>query len=196
MKNNEFRILVDMDDVVTNYLEDMVKEYNKIYNTNHSIEEITEWKIPDSFEHGLFSVHNVSDVLTRVTPKADSIKYINKWIDEGYQVYIVSDCVNCAKRYGEKIKWLQAYLPKFDISHFIPCSEKHIVKGDILIDDNLDNLEKWSLENPYGHDLLFTAQHNKELQDERRVDSFEEVDDYIKTVQVLCSLRDKVRELR
>ena len=194
MENKKFRILIDMDDVITCYLEDVVKEYNRIYGTNHSIEEITSWEIPSSFEYGLFSVHKQTDVLTTITPKLDSIEYINKWIDEGYGVFIVSDCCNCADLYGEKLEWLKTYIPKFDLSHFIPCKEKYVISGDVLIDDNLDNLEKWSLHNPYGMDLLMTAQHNKKIQDERRIYSFEEADDLIKTMQLLMSLGDEVNE--
>ena len=195
MENKKFRILIDMDDVITCYLEDVVKEYNRIYGTSHSIEEITSWEIPSSFEYGLFSVHKQTDVLTTITPKLDSIEYINKWIDEEYSVFIVSDCCNCSDSYGEKLEWLKTYIPKFDLSHFIPCKEKYVISGDVLIDDNLDNLEKWSLHNPYGMDLLMTAQHNKGIQDERRINSFEEADDLIKTVQFLMSLGDEVKAL-
>lgn len=194
MENKNFRILIDMDDVITCYLEDVVKEYNKIYGTSHSIEEITSWEIPSSFEYGLFSVHKKSNILTTITPKLNSIEYINKWINEGYDVFIVSDCCNCANSYGEKLEWLETHIPKFDLSHFIPCKNKYVIQGDILIDDNLDNLEKWSLHNPYGMDLLMTAQHNKGIQDERRIYSFEEADDLIKTMQLLMSLGDEVNE--
>lgn len=195
MKNKDFRILIDMDDTITNFLEEVIIEYNRIYGTNHSINEITEWVIPGSFEYGLFSVFKQSDILTTITPKLDSIEYINKWIDEGYDVFIVSDCCNCADSYGEKLEWLETHIPKFDLSHFIPCKEKYVIQGDILIDDNLDNLNKWSLNNPYGHDLLMTAQHNKQIQDERRINSFKEVDDYIKTIQFLMSVRAGIKAL-
>lgn len=195
MKNKDFRILIDMDDTITNFLEEVIIEYNRVYGTNHSINEITEWVIPSSFEYGLFSVFKQSDILTTITPKLDSIEYINKWIDEGYDVFIVSDCCNCADSYGEKLEWLETHIPKFDLSHFIPCKEKYVIQGDILIDDNLDNLNKWSLNNPYGHDLLMTAQHNKQIQDERRINSFKEVDDYIKTIQFLMSVRAGIKAL-
>ena len=194
MENKNFRILIDMDDTMTNFLEEVIKEYNKTYGTNHLIDEVTEWVIPSSFEYGLFSVLELTNILTMITPKADSIEYVNKWIDEGYDVFIVSDCCNRHQSYRDKLKWIKKYLPKFDLSHFIPCKEKYVISGDVLIDDNLDNLEKWSLHNPYGMDLLMTAQHNKGIQDERRIYSFEEADDLIKTMQLLMSLGDEVNE--
>lgn len=194
MENKDFRILIDMDDTITNFLEEVINEYNKTYGTNHLIDEVTEWVIPSSFEYGLFSVLELTNILTMITPKLDSIEYINKWIDEGYDVFIVSDCCNRYQSYRDKLKWLKTYIPKFDLSHFIPCKEKYVISGDVLIDDNLDNLEKWSLHNPYGMDLLMTAQHNKGIQDERRIYSFEEADDLIKTMQLLMSLGDEVNE--
>lgn len=195
MENKKFRILIDMDDTITNFLEEVINEYNKTYGTSHSIDEVTEWVIPSSFEYGLFSVLELTNILTMITPKLDSIEYINKWIDEGYDVFIVSDCCNCYQSYRDKLKWLKTYIPKFDLSHFIPCKEKYVIQGDILIDDNLDNLNKWSLNNPYGHDLLMTAQHNKQIQDERRINSFKEADDYIKTIQFLMSVRAGIKAL-
>lgn len=194
MENKNFRILIDFDDTITNFLEEVINEYNKTYGTSHSIDEVTEWVIPSSFEYGLFSVLELTNILTMITPKLDSIEYINKWIDEGYDVFIVSDCCNRYQSYRDKLKWLKTYIPKFDLSHFIPCKEKYVISGDVLIDDNLDNLEKWSLHNPYGMDLLMTAQHNKGIQDERRIYSFEEADDLIKTMQLLMSLGDEVNE--
>lgn len=195
MENKKFRILIDMDDTITNFLEEVINEYNKTYGTSHSIDEVTEWVIPSSFEYGLFSVLELTNILTMITPKLDSIEYINKWIDEGYDVFIVSDCCNRYQSYRDKLKWLKTYIPKFDLSHFIPCKEKYVIQGDILIDDNLDNLNKWSLNNPYGHDLLMTAQHNKQIQDERRINSFKEADDYIKTIQFLMSVRVGIKAL-
>lgn len=195
MENKNFRILIDLDDTITNFLEEVINEYNKTYGTSHSIDEVTEWVIPSSFEHGLFSVLELTNILTMITPKLDSIEYINKWIDEGYDVFIVSDCCNRYQSYRDKLRWLKTYIPKFDLSHFIPCKEKYVIQGDILIDDNLDNLNKWSLNNPYGHDLLMTAQHNKQIQDERRINSFKEADDYIKTIQFLMSVRAGIKAL-
>lgn len=195
MENKKFRILIDMDDTITNFLEEVINEYNKTYGTSHSIDEVTEWVIPSSFEYGLFSVLELTNILTMITPKLDSIEYINKWIDEGYDVFIVSDCCNRYQSYRDKLKWLKTYIPKFDLSHFIPCKEKYVISGDVLIDDNLDNLEKWSLHNPYGMDLLMTAQHNKGIKDERRINSFEEADDLIKTMQLLMSLGTEIKAL-
>ena len=195
MENKKFRILIDMDDTITNFLEEVINEYNKTYGTSHSIDEVTEWVIPSSFEYGLFSVLELTNILTMITPKLDSIEYINKWIDEGYDVFIVSDCCNRYQSYRDKLKWLKTYIPKFDLSHFIPCKEKYVISGDVLIDDNLDNLEKWSLHNPYGMDLLMTAQHNKGIQDERRIYSFEEANDLIKTMQLLMSLGTEIKAL-
>lgn len=195
MENKKFRILIDMDDTITNFLEEVINEYNKTYGTSHSIDEVTEWVIPSSFEYGLFSVLELTNILTMITPKLDSIECINKWIDEGYDVFIVSDCCNRYQSYRDKLKWLKTYIPKFDLSHFIPCKEKYVISGDVLIDDNLDNLEKWSLHNPYGMDLLMTAQHNKGIQDERRIYSFEEADDLIKTMQLLMSLGTEIKAL-
>ena len=35
MENKDFRILIDMDDTITNFLEEVINEYNKTYGKNH-----------------------------------------------------------------------------------------------------------------------------------------------------------------
>lgn len=189
-------ILLDMDDVVTDYLPCLFEEYNNYFNTNHSIERINKWEFPKDLKDGILTVQENTDFLTRVREKGNSISFINKWLREGYNIYIVSDCRNSSKDYEQKLLWIKQNIPTFNPSHFIPCSKKYMIKGDIFVDDNIENLNKWSLANPYGHDLLMTAQHNKKVKDWRRVNTFEEIDDTIKTIEYLEYLRSEVSKAR
>lgn len=191
----DFRILLDLDDTITDFLPDIVKEYNDFFGEEHSLDEITEWVIPNTFKHGLLEMTDRTDFLTRVSPKAGAIKYINKWLDEGYDIYIVSDC-RTVKDYEDKVVWLKTFLPKFDINKFISCRDKFIIQGDIFIDDRIENVDNWEKKNEFGHGLIFEAKHNENIIDERKVVSFAEIDGYIKVVEVLNSFGNKMKSFR
>ena len=58
--------------------------------------------------------------------------------------------------------------------------DKHIIKGDIFVDDCIRNLLKWEKENPEGCAFLMRAQHNLDKNfGGRLITSLKEVDDYI-----------------
>ena len=48
---NKLTIGLDLDDTITKFIPSIIDNYNKMYNTNHTVDEITSWKIPDTFEH-------------------------------------------------------------------------------------------------------------------------------------------------
>lgn len=171
-------ILLDLDDTITKFLPTTIAEYNKIYNTNHSIDEITEWVIPKHFEHDLFSVLQKTDVLERIPLKEGAYETIEKWYNKGYEIVIVTAVNGCVSSYVQKIKWLHNVgLNKF-IKDVIPTNNKYLINGDILIDDNPNNLDSWSSH----HDskvvlpLLMDANHNKQNTKYTRVDSWKMID--------------------
>ena len=68
----------------------------------------------------------------------------------------------------------------FDLDRFIFTKYKHIVRGDIFVDDNIRNVRKWQEENPDGQAFLMTAQHNKDRDfNGFRITSLKDVDDFI-----------------
>lgn len=76
------------------------------------------------------------------------------------EVYILSACIKSPHCKGEKIAWLQKYMPNIDDNHIILCEvgENKLVKAknllkenftnatNILLDDYTQNLIKWEVE--------------------------------------------------
>lgn len=88
-------------------------------------------------------------------PYKKAIKLIDKLHDKGYNIYILSACIETASCRLEKNIWLNKYLPYITDDHrlFIPCdiSKANYVKFmgyedervNILIDDYSKNLIDW-----------------------------------------------------
>ena len=71
----DLTVAVDCDDVLTNFLDILVDEYNKIHGTNHTVEDdIKDWNIDNTiFEHGLFESLNDPDIIFKMKLKDENI---------------------------------------------------------------------------------------------------------------------------
>lgn len=173
-------ILLDLDDVVEDLLPSLVKEYNRVYGTNHTPSEIKNWYIGHTFDNEKFwELCTYEFLINRLEEKNNSIHYIKKWMDEGHEVYIVSDTRDVNKQIAKR-KWLQKRIPYFENEHFIWIRDKYLVQGDIFVDDNIKNVRKWVEHNPNGKAFVMIADHNSDKTPcGRRVHGLNEVDYYI-----------------
>ena len=76
-------------------------------------------------------------------------------------VYIVtSPWNNCRTWLYERETWLRKH---FGIPHsrVLACSAKHIVAGDVLVDDRIDTLLQWQDHNPRGAAVQWQTPHNR-----------------------------------
>lgn len=167
-------ILVDMDDTIENLGIAWVDYLNRKYDKNVNWYDIRKWDMqipyPDLTEEQIYGALNDEDLWDNVTAKEDAAHYLKKLMDEGNKVYIVT------------ASWYTTILPKmerclFKLFPFLTWSQvivvldKHMVKGDILIDDNPLNLVGGDY---FG--ILFTAPHNIDYDDSQadmiRVDNW------------------------
>jgi 5'(3')-deoxyribonucleotidase len=72
----------------------------------------------------------------------------------------------------EKSEWLDQYFPFIPWRKRILCGDKHILQGDILIDDRSFNLESFK-----GRRILFTSPHNVNNNGYERANSWLEIAD-------------------
>lgn len=156
-------ILVDMDDTIENLGLAWVDYLNRKYDKNVNWYDIRKWDMqipyPDLTEEQIYGALNDEELWDNVTAKEDASHYLKKLMDEGNKVYIVT------------ASWYTTILPKmerclFKLFPFLTWSQvivvldKHMIKGDILIDDNPLNLVGGDY---FG--VLFTAPHNIEYDD-------------------------------
>lgn len=179
--DNRLTILLDCDDTISVFMQTCIETYNKIYGTNHSIEEITDWDISGIFEHRLWSIFDKCDVLQHMPIKDGAFEIIKKWHELGHKIIIVTGVHN-VESYADKLRWLELTGLKPYIYEVVPTRHKEIINGDIFIDDNADYLREWSKHHD-GLALLMTAQHNKnkpELNQEfSRVDTWAQINEIV-----------------
>lgn len=156
-------IAIDMDNVLCNLQEVVVKLFNERYSTKYTIENFTDYDVaqilPKNEAILMKSIYSEDDLYSNITPLPGAQNAVEKLINAGHQVYVVSDII--PKTYAEKVEWLKFYFPQIDESHIVAMKHKHLFRCDILIEDNLQNL----LAKPYYERICFDYAWNRQVSD-------------------------------
>lgn len=152
-------IMCDIDDTIANLQEVVVNIFNKRYNTEYTVDDFHSFDIMDVLpveEATKFkSIYGESGVYDLVKPMAGSQEGLRKLINDGHQVYLASNIV--PETHSEKVAFVQRYFPFIDPSRIIAIKDKWLLRGDIFIEDNLDNL----LAKPYYERILINKPWNQ-----------------------------------
>lgn len=170
------RVLFDLDDTLTDFIHELVDRYNKKYETEHTIDECNQWNLNEIFEHNILELIDDEDFFESVKPKERVVELMEKWTrDDRYEIYIVTSCLKPIN-YMKKVKWFERHMPFFPVGRVIPITNKEIIQGDILVDDNPNNLRKWQEENCDGFCLMMNAPHNQSCDEFFRIERFEQIE--------------------
>ena len=166
-------LFVDMDEVIADAYMAHIDIYNADFSENLTIDECfgkEVWQcVPEARQESV-RMHASRDGFFRdLKPIADSREVLEALAGQ-YELYIASAAMQYPKSLKEKSDWLDKFFPFIHWKNRILCGDKHILKGDILIDDRSYNLQKFD-----GRQLLFTSPHNVNSNGYERVNSWEEV---------------------
>lgn len=180
-------ILSDLDDVITNFLPALFETYNTLHNDDfHCTQEIISWEIPrENFKYDLFGTLLTDGLLENMPLKPNAFDIIKKWHSQGHKIFIVTATHGSTEEFQKKTKWLiNCGLDKY-IEDIIPTKNKYLIRGDIFIDDNINNLREWNKYNN-GTPILMNASHNRFVDSEfTRVSNWKELDKIVKGLLIL-----------
>ena len=166
----KLQVLVDMDGVLADvYAQYIAFEY-KASGIRLHLEDLygkTEAEAVPSFAD-----HVRSPGFFRTAPLiSDSIEGL-KYLNDRYNVLIVSSATEFPDSLLEKQKWLNEFFPFITWEQIIFCGRKEYIKGDIMIDDHPKNLRTFD-----GKRFIFTQPHNMYIEDStyRRVSGWKDI---------------------
>lgn len=164
------RILLDMDEIICQWISRIVAYYNEDHGTAFTIDDIQNWDVKTNFgpgsEGSIRSYMRYIELYRDLEPVEGAIPGMRKLIDAGHQVRIVSSVPKCAGiSYHGKLEWLRRSTPFFNLNHFIACHVKDEVMGDVLFDDGLHNIMPFVktgrravvLDRPWNRDVMPAA---------------------------------------
>ena len=157
-------IMVDMDEVITEG--GLLYLINDFLGANYTKEDIKEYYmqdlVPDKrafFDY--FIKHNQYDYCKLLPDVREVLKYLQDYYDIYIGTsYIIKEILQeCGINLVHKHNYLYEKLPFISPENYIFISNKALLNCDVKIDDKLSNLENAKIK------LLFTAYHNKDLDD-------------------------------
>ena len=170
-------IKIDVDGVLRNMLPKMCELYNNYYNVSITPENVTEFDLKYTFnkcnnpvewffqEHGSYIYLNSSPCFMA----KEAMDILHK---KGYYIIIVSNQPTITQR-ENTLNWLKIMNIYYDSICFI--EKKHLILGDIVIDDNIDNLDQCH----ECEKILIDAPYNKRCVNYKR---FNNLFEYVKTL--------------
>jgi 5'(3')-deoxyribonucleotidase len=143
------RILVDVDCVIADLMPAWLSLYNRDYEDHLTVEDITQWGMESLVKpecgKEIYNYLWMASLYDDVEPIDGAISSI-RWLRiHNYDVRFVTSGVHAGKvgwlgRYGFLLgDGDLRYSPSLVIAH-----DKSLIKGDIMIDDNLKNLNGFS----------------------------------------------------
>jgi len=164
------RVLVDMDGVLADVYAQMFKLEFEETGIRPTEQEINGRLEGDAFP----SFHKIvrSKGFFRNAPVMEGSVEGLRYLNEKYNVVIVSSATEFPDSMGEKYYWLTEHFPFISWRQMIFCGSKEGICGDIMIDDHIKNLSHFE-----GRRILFTQPQNVFVEDEsmERVGSWKEI---------------------
>jgi len=147
------RLLIDMDGVLANVYSQFIRMEFEETGIILNPENLNGKKESEAFPH--FEKHVRSKEFFRTVPRmegaVDGLNYLNN----KYNLYIVSSATQYPDSLLEKYQWLNEFFPYISWEQMIFCGRKDPITGDIMIDDHTNNLDHFD-----GQRIMFTQPHN------------------------------------
>lgn len=165
-------ILLDVDGVVADLNNPWLARYNKDYNDDLTLEDITAWNIAQYTkpECGLKMYDYLEDptLYDDVKPIEGAIEGVRALRDMGHEVAFVTSCSG-PEMCKAKTAWIidhDGLTPADEdpMDYIYLVKRKHRIEGDLLLDDYERNLENFK-----GWQVLFDQPWNRHVSDIKRV---------------------------
>ena len=135
-------IAVDIDNVICNLQEAVTTLFNVRHGTNYTLDDFTDYNVENTLTIKeavtMKKLYGDNNIYNYVKPIVGSQEALQKLINEGHQVYLVTKAI--PKNYYEKVNWVKHFFPFIDEAHIIAMEHKHLFKCDIMVEDNIQNL--------------------------------------------------------
>lgn len=159
------RILVDVDGVLANYPEAAARVLSRESGKVIRAEDIRTFDVLQTIPNDV-TLHAMCKRKFVQTGFCESIpvyegaaEAIEKLRSEHDVYFVTAPLVTSRAWLPERLEWLVKYF-NADPERVVFASHKHIVSGDVLIEDNPENVTEWLNHNPNGLALLWDRPYN------------------------------------
>lgn len=147
------RIVVDMDEVLAQFVAKVLKRWNAINGRDIKREQINCWRMEEILgvdtlgrsAEGLIDEWLAEEgFFEDLEPVSGAIEGFSSLRKMGHDVVVATSIPEVAVHsFTGKRRWMRRYFPDWSMKNFIGVSRKGLIDGDILIDDGTHNIEEW-----------------------------------------------------
>lgn len=159
------RVLLDVDGVLADFLTPFLHHINHYWGTSHTLDDMTKWDMYDSFDvpqeirrlvDSKINEAGFAQTLKLLPGAKDGVAELQRIAD----VYIVTSPWSSPTWHHDRRLWLKEH---FGIggNYLITTKAKHVVAGDVLIDDKTSTLEHWQKCHPRGLPIRWPGPNNR-----------------------------------
>jgi len=168
-------IFVDMDEVIADAYHAHIDIYNQEFNAQIKVDECDGkefWQcVPEAHQHSI-KEHTRRDGFFKDLKIIPDSQEVLEALSKKHDVYIASAAMEFPQSLREKSDWLDEFFPFIPWQNRILCGNKHVLKGDVLIDDRSKNLGPFE-----GRSIMFTSPHNTHVTLFERADTWKDIAD-------------------
>jgi len=182
------RILVDCDGILADFNLSCIKLINDKLGTNHKLHSLTDWDIfkvlnIKEHEHILDDAINNEKFCLNLSVFPGAVEALQKLEKDCGNVYIVTAPHRAQAWVHQRSEWLYQH---FGITRdrVVYTHSKHVITGDVLIDDSAKNLKYWMEHHPTKLGIIWDRTYNQRYHHNpnyppTRVRSWDEVFEHI-----------------
>ena len=149
------RIIMDMDEVLVDFLNPLLAKHNERYNEKVTIDDLTEWELPSKMK----SIFCEPGFFLELPPAFGGIEGMQYLKREGHDVIIATSPSESQFIARDKLLWIKILLPDFLDNLFI-THRKQIIPGDIIVDD----CPKYLKESIATHKIVMHRPYNQGIE--------------------------------
>ena len=154
-------IICDMDEVIVDMMNPLLREYNKMYSSDISIEDVTQWELPDD----MINKYKEDNFFLTLPPISGAINGLRQLMALGHDVIIATYHGDNPRIAKDKILWMFYNCPVLSANMMIGA-RKDLLQGDVIIDDNADHLTGSLCKIR----IVMDRPWNRHLQERRKID--------------------------
>lgn len=178
-------ICVDQDQILNDLIPKTLALYNSRTSKNIQVSDITAYNfydcLPQEDAEGIIELFNDKELWDSLEPLLDAHWGIKTLINMGHDIYVAT--ATHEVNFEWKCQWLHDKFPMIHPEHIIRIYDKSLLRCDVLIEDNLDNLtksycERICLDYPYNRN-----QSKDEIYDVYRASNWRDIIKYINNIE-------------
>lgn len=130
------RLIIDMDEVICDFLGPLCRQYNHLYGTDWSVSQFSEYDLGSFIGDEGREIFLKAGFFYGLEPYPGSLEILGKLGADGHDVIIASNALGNPDAAADKCRWMAKYLPELLPENFFITSRKYLVRGDLLFDDS------------------------------------------------------------